>query len=343
MSSCFAADDDAAAAAAVDAQEPPSSSSSSSSHQSLAVSVEAAKDKIRAQLRGFHDSGRIPNIIFHGFSSEDRTQMMTFFVDLIYHQDRSKIKANVMYVNCAHGKGIRFIREELKFFAKTNVQFGDSAPFKCIILMNADSLSIDAQSALRRCIELFSNSSRFFLVVENKKKLLKPILSRFCIIHIPHTISGMTRRNCPISLMDTGAHRDRIRALLARNGVARVQDAAAVAAAAAAGDDHHHHHHDIAEEEEEEDRCGTNMMMRSALEIYECGLSAYDLVDFFKHDLQQREQQQQQQQQQSSIQTQTQIINIYLLFEKVKSEFRCEKMLLLYLLDHFYSQTARLE
>ena len=49
------------------------------------------------------------------------------------------------------------------------------------------------------------------------------------------------------------------------------------------------------------------------------------------------------QQQQSSIQTQTQIINIYLLFEKVKSEFRCEKMLLLYLLDHFYSQTARLE
>ena len=317
MSSCFAA-----AAAAADAQEP------SSSHQSLAVSVEAAKDKIRAQLRGFHDSGRIPNIIFHGFSSEDRTQMMTFFVDMIYHQDRSKIKANVMYVNCAHGKGIRFIREELKFFAKTNVQFGDSAPFKCIILMNADSLSIDAQSALRRCIELFSNSSRFFLVVENKKKLLKPILSRFCIIHIPHTISGMASRNCPISLMDTGAHRDRIRALLARNGVARVQ----AAAAAAARDD------DDGIAEEGEHRCGTNRMMRSALEIYECGLSAYDLVDFFKHDLQQ-----QQQQQQSSIQTQTQIINIYLLFEKVKSEFRCEKMLLLYLLDHFYSQTARLE
>ena len=27
-----------------------------------------------------------------------------------------------MYVNCAHIKGIRFIRDELKFFAKTNIQ-----------------------------------------------------------------------------------------------------------------------------------------------------------------------------------------------------------------------------
>ena len=27
-----------------------------------------------------------------------------------------------MYINCAHGKGIRFIRDELKFFAKTNIQ-----------------------------------------------------------------------------------------------------------------------------------------------------------------------------------------------------------------------------
>jgi DNA polymerase III delta prime subunit len=57
--------------------------------------------------------------------------------------------------------------------------------FKTIILQNADRLTIDAQSALRRCIELFSHSTRFFIVVEDKFRLLKPIISRFCEIHVP--------------------------------------------------------------------------------------------------------------------------------------------------------------
>jgi len=43
---------------------------------------------------------------------------------------------------------------------------------------------MDAQSALRRCIELFSHNTRFFIIVEDKSKLLRPILSRFCEIYI---------------------------------------------------------------------------------------------------------------------------------------------------------------
>ena len=85
-----------------------------------------------------------------------------------------------MFVNCAHGKGIKFIREELKFFAKSNIQQDAGTSFKTIVLINADFLTIDAQSALRRCIELFSYNTRFFIIVENKHKLLNPILSRFC-------------------------------------------------------------------------------------------------------------------------------------------------------------------
>ena len=54
--------------------------------------------------------------------------------------------------------------------------------FKSIVLFNADKLTIDAQSALRRCIEQFSHTTRFFIVVEEQSKLLKPIVSRFCNI-----------------------------------------------------------------------------------------------------------------------------------------------------------------
>jgi DNA polymerase III delta prime subunit len=89
-----------------------------------------------------------------------------------------------MYVNCAHGKGIKFIRDELKFFAKTHINSNGGDIFKSIILLNADKLTMDAQSALRRCIELFSHNTRFFIIVEDKYKLLKPILSRFCEIYI---------------------------------------------------------------------------------------------------------------------------------------------------------------
>jgi hypothetical protein len=103
----------------------------------------------------------------------------------IYGRDKMKLKANVMMVNCSHGKGIKFIREELKFFAKTNIQSNKSVLFKSIILLNADSLTIDAQSALRRCIEVFCHNTRFFLIVDNKHKLLYPILSRFCEIYVP--------------------------------------------------------------------------------------------------------------------------------------------------------------
>ena len=52
-------------------------------------------------------------------------------------------------------------------------------------LLNADKLTIDAQSALRRCIEEFSHTTRFFILIEDYNNLLKPIISRFCSIYIP--------------------------------------------------------------------------------------------------------------------------------------------------------------
>jgi hypothetical protein len=101
-----------------------------------------------------------------------------------------------MNVNCAHGKGIKFVREELKFFAKTHINnVGTTCYFKTIILSNADKLTIDAQSALRRCIELFSHNTRFFIIVEDKYKLLKPIISRFCEIFITEPLLGTKRIN----------------------------------------------------------------------------------------------------------------------------------------------------
>jgi replication-associated recombination protein RarA len=143
---------------------------------------------IKEKLNYFYEIHKIPNIIFHGPSGSGKRTILNDFICKIYDNNREKIKNFVMYVNCSHGKGIKFIREELKFFAKTHINSNFGNNFKSIILLNADKLTIDAQSALRRCIEVFSHNTRFFIIAEDKYTLMKPIISRFCEIYVPEPI-----------------------------------------------------------------------------------------------------------------------------------------------------------
>ena len=149
-------------------------------------------ENIKEKLDYFLSIQKIPNIIFHGPPGSGKKTLLTDFIQKIYQNDKNKMKQYTMYVNCSYGKGIKFIREELKFFAKTNIH---ENTFKIIILLNADKLTVDAQSALRRCIELFNHNTRFFIVIEDKYKLLKPILSRFCEIYISQPIWNNTEIN----------------------------------------------------------------------------------------------------------------------------------------------------
>lgn len=141
-------------------------------------------NNITEKLAGFIRQNKIPHILFHGPSGSGKRTLVYKFVEDIYNNDKQLIKNYTMFADCAHGKGIKFIREELKFFAKTNINIHGAGHFKTIVLTNADKLTTDAQSALRRCIELFSHNTRFFIIVENKYNLLKPILSRLCDIFI---------------------------------------------------------------------------------------------------------------------------------------------------------------
>jgi DNA polymerase III delta prime subunit len=148
---------------------------------------------IKEKLNYFYEIHKIPNIIFHGPTGSGKRTIVNEFIHKIYNNDREKIKSFVMYVNCSHGKGIKFIREELKFFAKTHINCNSGNNFKSIVLLNADKLTMDAQSALRRCIELFSHNTRFFIVAEDKYSLMKPIVSRFCEIYVPEpVVNGQT-------------------------------------------------------------------------------------------------------------------------------------------------------
>tara|TARA_X000000368_G_C22921096_1_gene663077 strand:- start:139 stop:891 length:753 start_codon:yes stop_codon:yes gene_type:complete len=131
---------------------------------------------LNKDLINYIESNNIPNIIFYGDCLTCKKTILYNFLKLIYINNDNIIK-NSLIINCSYGKGnIKFIRDNLKYFANSSVINNN---FKSIILLNADKLTIDAQSALRRCIELYNHNTRFFIVVEDKNKILKPILSRF--------------------------------------------------------------------------------------------------------------------------------------------------------------------
>ena len=101
---------------------------------------------ITDKLDFFIKNKKIPHIIFYGKSGSGKRFILNNFINKIYNNNNKLIKDYVMYVNCAHGKGIRFIRDELKFFAKTNIQNLNGVFFKSIVLFNAGWLTTDAQS-----------------------------------------------------------------------------------------------------------------------------------------------------------------------------------------------------
>ena len=246
---------------------------------------------IRNKLNGFYASSRIPHIIFHGLAGSGKRTLVYDFINTIYGGDKQKLKTNVMIVNCAHCKGIKFIREELKFFAKSNMQANNGKLFKSIVLLNADSLTIDAQSALRRCIELFSHTTRFFIVVENKNKLLNPICSRFCEIYVPEYVDAAGRiRNLHTANIGT-----QYKSTIPPQIVAKITSAR---------DSEFKH----------------KLFVDITDDLYNNGLSALDLIEYINS--------------QSNLWTELEIINTVMYFEKVKMEYRSEKLLMFSILDY---------
>jgi DNA polymerase III delta prime subunit len=131
-------------------------------------------------LKELHDKNNLPNLLLYGNNLIGKKTLLEQLLLYIY-KNYKNIENNTLILNCSLGKGnIKFIRDNLRFFANTIIH-KNITNFKSIVLLNADSLTLDAQSALRRSIEIYNNT-RFFIVTANKSKIIRPILSRFCEI-----------------------------------------------------------------------------------------------------------------------------------------------------------------
>jgi hypothetical protein len=181
--------------------------------------------------------------------------------------------------------------------------------FKTIVLLNADCLTIDAQSALRRCIELFSYNTRFFILVENKQKLLNPILSRFCEIYVPEHMENGQIVNLH-QVAKSKYYQGELKRGYDTEWVNETMQAMVVPK----------------KNKKTEVPIPHERLVDLANAWYERGLSCLDLIDWIKR---------------TDLFSDSDKANTCMCFEKIKAEFRCEKLLLFYILDFIFLRSNK--
>ena len=148
--------------------------------------MKGAEDVLPAErLMSFVAKKQVPNFLLHGNAGCGKSEALRSFLRQVYKGKETSPEL-VLSLDCARNRGTSFVREDLKHFARSQLACGGSSPpFRSVIVRNADLLTHDAQSALRRCIEVYSHTTRFFLLAQDTSRLLRPVLSRFCAIYFP--------------------------------------------------------------------------------------------------------------------------------------------------------------
>ncbi|MBN1538880.1 MAG: replication factor C small subunit [Candidatus Thermoplasmatota archaeon] len=134
--------------------------------------------EIVQRLRAIVASGNIPHFLFTGPAGTGKTTCALAMVRELFGGD--SWRDNFQELNASDERGIQIVRTKIKNFARAAPLGG--AQFKVIFLDEADSLTADAQAALRRTMERYSNTCRFVLSCNYSSRIIPPIQSRCSVL-----------------------------------------------------------------------------------------------------------------------------------------------------------------
>ncbi len=139
----------------------------------------SCQEEVIRSLTSSIDYGNIPHLLFHGPPGTGKTTTILAVAKQLYSDEL--FKSRVLELNASDERGIQVVREKIKMFAQGsmgNLEDSNIPRFKLIILDEADTMTPDAQSALRRIMEVYSHITRFCLVCNYVTRIIEPLASR---------------------------------------------------------------------------------------------------------------------------------------------------------------------
>ncbi|KAJ4345726.1 nuclear protein localization protein 4 [Didymosphaeria variabile] len=178
-----------------------SSSKAPTTNRPKTLSEVTAQDNTIQILSRTLQSANLPHMLFYGPPGTGKTSTILALAKQLYGPEL--MKSRVLELNASDERGISIVRAKVKDFARQqlsaapthNIMVEDEnaesgvkqvryrdrypcPPFKIIVLDEADSMTQDAQSALRRTMETYSKMTRFCLVCNYVTRIIDPLASR---------------------------------------------------------------------------------------------------------------------------------------------------------------------
>jgi len=117
---------------------------------------------------------RLPHLLFYGPPGTGKTSTILACAKQLYGP--KEFSSMVLELNASDDRGIGIVRGPILSFASTRTIFNRG--FKLVILDEADAMTTDAQNALRRIIEKYTENTRFCLICNYLSKIIPALQSR---------------------------------------------------------------------------------------------------------------------------------------------------------------------